>query len=310
MDHTDRGTFAGKVALVTGASSGLGHAVARLLTDRGARVFGVARDGDALRQAMIEIAGWEAAGHCAPADVASPEACTAAVAACVAGLGGLDVLINVAGSHTLRHTADVTDEDWARDLAVNLNGPFYLSRAALPHLLERGGNIVNVASVAGLQGQAYSVGYCAAKHGLVGLTRAMALEFTGTPLRINAVCPGGMVTPQVTNFAFPDGVDFELVMKSASPRGLMEPEDVAKTVAFLASDDASAIHGAVYSVDNGKMACVSSKARSSRSAGSSTTSSRRSGTSPNSWASRDGCGSRTCTSDPSSARTAGGPPTT
>ncbi|MFD6058710.1 SDR family NAD(P)-dependent oxidoreductase [Rhodococcus wratislaviensis] len=254
MDDTGRGTFAGKIALVTGASSGLGRAVARLLTDRGARVFGVARDGDALRQAMIDIAGPEAAAHCAPADVASPDACSAAVAACVSGLGGLDVLINVAGSHTLRHTADVTDDDWARDLAVNLNGPFYLSRAALPHLLERGGNIVNVASVAGLEGQAYSAGYCAAKHGLVGLTRAMALEFTGTPLRINAVCPGGMMTPQVTNFAFPDGVDFDLVMKSASPRGLMEPEDVAKTVAFLASDDASAIHGAVYSVDNGKMA--------------------------------------------------------
>jgi meso-butanediol dehydrogenase/(S,S)-butanediol dehydrogenase/diacetyl reductase len=212
MDDSDRGTFAGKVALVTGASSGLGHAVARILTDRGARVFGVARSGDALRQAMIEIAGPEAAGSCVPADVASPDACSAAVAACVSGLGGLDVLVNVAGSHTLRHTADVTDDDWARDLAVNLNGPFYLSRAALPHLLN------------------------------------------GTPLRINAVCPGGMMTPQVTNFAFPDGVDFDLVMKSASPRGLMEPGGVAKTVAFLASDDAAAIHGAVYSVDNGKMA--------------------------------------------------------
>ncbi|TQC48412.1 SDR family oxidoreductase [Rhodococcus sp. WS4] len=254
MDETDRGSFAGKIALVTGASSGLGRAVARVLTDRGARVFGVARDGDALRQSMIEIAGTDAADWCAPTDVASPDACRAAVESCVATLGGLDVLINVAGSHTLRHTADVTDADWARDLAVNLDGPFFLSRAALPHLLERGGNIVNVASVAGLEGQAYSAGYCAAKHGLVGLTRAMTLEFTGTPLRINAVCPGGMMTPQVTNFTFPDGVDFDLVMKSASPRGLMEPEDVAKTVAFLASDDASAIHGAVYAVDNGKMA--------------------------------------------------------
>ncbi|WP_072691333.1 SDR family NAD(P)-dependent oxidoreductase [Rhodococcus marinonascens] len=254
MDDTVVGSFTGKVALVTGASSGLGRAVAQALTDRGAQVFGVARDGDALRRTMIEIAGSDGAKRYAPADVASSVACTAAVDSCVSTLGGLDVLVNVAGAHTLRHSADVTDEDWARDLAVNLNGPFYLARAALPHLLARGGNIVNVASVAGLEGQAYSAGYCAAKHGLVGLTRAMALEFTGTSLRINAICPGGMMTPQVTNFAFPEGVDFELVMKSAAPRGLMEPGDVAKMVAFLASDDASAVHGAVYAVDNGKMA--------------------------------------------------------
>ncbi|MCQ4121938.1 SDR family NAD(P)-dependent oxidoreductase [Rhodococcus tibetensis] len=254
MDDTGQGSFAGKVALVTGASSGLGRAVAGLLTDRGATVFGVARDGDALRRAMIEIAGPDAAGHCSSTDIASPEGCSAAVRSCVSALGGLDVLVNVAGAHVLRHTAEVTDDEWARDLAVNLNGPFFLSRAALPHLLERGGNIVNVASIAGLEGQAYSAGYCAAKHGLVGLTRAMALEFTGTALRVNAVCPGGMMTPQVTNFALPDGVDVELVMKTASPRGLMEPDDVAKMVVFLASGDASAVHGAVYSVDNGKMA--------------------------------------------------------
>lgn len=244
----------GKIALVTGASSGLGRAVAEILTGRGAKVFGVARSKDTLHQAMTELTGSDGAGHYSASDVSDSAQCDAAVQACVDAFGGIDILVNVAGSHTIRHTADIADDDWAHDLAVNLNGPFFLSRAALPYLLSRGGNIVNVSSIAGLEGQAYSAGYCAAKHGLIGLTRAMAMEFTGKSLRVNAICPGGMMTPQVTGFTFPDGVDFDLIMKVASPRGLMEPEDVAKMVAFLASDDASAIHGAVYSVDNGKMA--------------------------------------------------------
>ncbi|WP_185993375.1 SDR family oxidoreductase [Rhodococcus sp. KBS0724] len=240
--------------MVTGASSGLGRAVAEILTRRGAKVFGVARGKDKLHQAMTELAGNDGEGHYSASDVSDSAQCDAAVQACVDAFGGIDILVNVAGSHTIRHTADMTDDDWAHDLAVNLNGPFFLSRAALPHLLARGGNIVNVSSIAGLEGQAYSAGYCAAKHGLIGLTRAMAMEFTGKSLRVNAICPGGMMTPQVTGFTFPDGVDFDLIMKVASPRGLMEPADVAKMVAFLASDDAAAIHGAVYSVDNGKMA--------------------------------------------------------
>jgi NAD(P)-dependent dehydrogenase (short-subunit alcohol dehydrogenase family) len=154
----------------------------------------------------------------------------------------------------MRHTTSVVDADWDYDLAVNLNGPFYLCRAALPHLLEAGGNIVNVTSIAGVEGEVYSAGYCAAKHGLVGLTRALAIEFTKERLRVNAVCPGGMLTPQVTDFVAPQDADFNLIMRIAAPRGMMAPADVAKVIAFLASDDAAAIHGAVYNVDNGKTA--------------------------------------------------------
>jgi len=165
----------------------------------------------------------------------------------------LDVLVNVAGFHKMRHTQTTSDEDWERDLAVNLNGPFYLSRAALPHLLEVGGNIVNVASIAGVEGEVYSAGYCAAKHGLVGLTKALAIEFTKDKLRVNVVCPGGMPTAQATEFEAPENADWDLIMRIASPRGFMETADVAKVIAFLASDDAAAIHGAVYRVDNGKV---------------------------------------------------------
>lgn len=240
----------GKIALVTGASSGLGAAVAQLFAARGASVFGISRDAERMATVFADVPG----GVYESVDVVSPEACAQAVANCVERFGRLDALINVAGFHQMRHTLDVTDDDWARDLAVNLNGPFFLTRAALPHLLEAGGNIVNVSSIAGIEGEVYSAGYCAAKHGLVGLTRALAIEFTADRLRVNAVCPGGMVTAQATEFAAPDNADWNLIMRIASPRGLMDVADVAKTIAFLASDDASAVHGAVYIVDNGKTA--------------------------------------------------------
>lgn len=241
-------TLTGKVALITGTSAGLGAATARLFAQRGASVFGVARDAERLAEVFADVPG----GRFASVDVTSPGACRDAVAECVAAFGRLDVLVNVAGFHKMRHTLDVTDDDWARDLAVNLHGPFYLCRAALPHLLEVGGNIVNVSSIAGVEGEVYSAGYCAAKHGLVGLTRALAVEFTKGQLRVNAICPGGMPTAQTTEFEAPKDADWDLIMRIASPRGFMATDDVAKSIAFLASDDAAAIHGAVYRVDNGK----------------------------------------------------------
>lgn len=237
-----------KVALVTGASSGLGAETARLLSTQGATVFGVARDNQRLADVFADVER----GAYASVDIASAQACQDAVEQCVREFGGLDVLVNVAGRHQMRRTEEMTDDDWAHDLAVNLNGPFYLCRAALPHLLERGGNIVNVSSIAGVEGQAYSAGYCAAKHGLIGLTRALALEYTADRLRVNAVCPGGMLTPQIEQFSAPDNANYDLIMRTAAPRGFMQPLDVANVVAFLASDAAAVIHGAVYRVDNGK----------------------------------------------------------
>ncbi|MCK0173489.1 MULTISPECIES: SDR family NAD(P)-dependent oxidoreductase [Mycobacteriaceae] len=240
----------GKVALVTGASSGLGAATAKLFAQRGATVFGISRDSDRMAEVFADVPG----GTYASVDITSPQACRQAVADCVEKFGRLDVLANVAGFHQMRHTPTMSDEDWDYDLAVNLNAPFYLCRAALPHLLETGGNIVNVASVAGVEGEVYSAGYCSAKHGLVGLTRALAIEFTADRLRVNVICPGGMVTPQTTEFAAPEGADWNLIMRIAAPRGMMDVADVAKTIAFLASDDAAAVHGAVYLVDNGATA--------------------------------------------------------
>ena len=241
-------TLEGKIAFVTGASSGLGAETARLLSRRGATVFGIGRDAARL----AEVFGDVEKGSYASVDIASTQACKDAIEQCVRELSGLDVLINIAGRHQMRRTESMTDDEWTQDLAVNLNGPFHLCKAALPYLLERGGNIVNVSSIAGVEGQAYSAGYCAAKHGLIGLTRALAVEYTADRLRVNAVCPGGMLTPQIEQFTAPENPNYDLIMRTASPRGMMQPLDVANVIAFLASDDATAIHGAVYRVDNGK----------------------------------------------------------
>src|ERR1700761_7049886 len=238
----------GKVALVTGASSGLGAETAKLFSRQGATVFGIGRDTGRLAGVFADVER----GSYASVDVASPQACRDAVDRCVREFGGLAVLVNIAGKHQMRRTESMTDDDWANDLAVNLSGPFYLCTAALPQLLERGGNIVNVSSIAGVEGQAYSAGYCAAKHGLIGLTRALAVEYTVDRLRVNAVCPGGMLTPQLEQFSAPDDPNYDLIMRTASLRGMMQPLDVANVIAFLASDAAAAIHGAVYRVDNGK----------------------------------------------------------
>lgn len=237
-----------KVALVTGASSDLGAEIAKLFSRQGATVFGIGRDTSRLSDVFVDV---ERGGY-ASVDIASAEACRDAVEHCVREFGGLDILVNVAGKHQMRRTESMTDDDWEQDVAVNMNGPFYLCRAALPHLLKRAGNIVNVSSIAGIEGQAYSAGYCAAKHGLVGLTRALAVEYTADRLRVNAVCPGGMLTPQIEQFSAPDNPNYDLILRTASPRGMMQPLDVANVIAFLASDAAAAVHGAVYRVDNGK----------------------------------------------------------
>lgn len=185
------------------------------------------------------------------ADLAHPAACGAAVAACVEAYGRLDVLGNVAGIYVAGHTTEVALEQYRRIMAVNLDAYFFLSQAAIPHLLETGGNIVNIASNAGLQGVPYSAAYCMSKGGVVQLTRSLAVEFLKTPLRVNAVAPAGTNTNIAASMQFPADVDVDLVTRLAGLRGLAEPEEVAAVFAFLASDEARSVTGAVYTVDNG-----------------------------------------------------------
>ena len=248
------GRFPGRAILVTGASSGLGAAAVRRFASEGGSVYAAARDQTRLADVAASCADLAGVVRFGPLDVASPESCRSAVAAAAKTFGRLDVLVNNAGRHDFRITTDVTDEQWTHDIAVNLSGAFFVAQAAIPHLLAAGGNIVNVASVAGLMGEAYSAAYTAAKHGIVGLTKALAVEYLHAPLRVNCICPGGMDTPQVHTIDVPEGVNWDLIMRVSAARGLMDADSVAAVIAFLASDDASSVHGSIQPVDQGHLA--------------------------------------------------------
>ena len=167
-----------------------------------------------------------------------------------AELGPPHALCNVAGLLKMAHTVDTSFEDWQRLLAVNLTGTFLMCQAVLPYLLESGGNIVNVASTAGLMGQPYSAAYCASKGGVVLLTKALAVEYVERGVRVNAVAPGMMETPMTGGgFTMPEDVSRRLIARITSPMGSVKPEQVAKTIAFLASDDGEYVSGSIVSID-------------------------------------------------------------
>jgi NAD(P)-dependent dehydrogenase (short-subunit alcohol dehydrogenase family) len=243
--------FAGKAALVTGAAGGIGRATARRLGEEGASVLCVDVRADDAAQTAADIVAAGGTAESRGLDVRSSAACTEAVQAVVDSWGRLDVLCNVAGILHAVHTPDESDDGWSSVLGVNLDGPFFLSRAALPHLLEAKGAIVNVASTAGVMGQAYMAAYCASKHGVVGLTRALAVEFARKGLRVNAVCPGGVDTAMTSGIEFPDKVNIHLIMRAHLVDEPQPPESVAGLIAWLGSEDARFVNGAIVPIDAG-----------------------------------------------------------
>jgi NAD(P)-dependent dehydrogenase (short-subunit alcohol dehydrogenase family) len=249
-----RETMGGKVALVTGASSGIGTAVVAGLADAGYSILAAGRD--RLRTEHVgteypEVRTWVG-------DITTPESCADLVMACIEQFGRLDVLVNNAGIYQAADAERTTNELWSRTLAVNLNAPFYLSRDAMPHLRQTKGVILNIASDWGLVGGKKATAYCASKGGMVLMTKSMALDHAHEGIRINAICPGDVETPMLYAEGAARGLEPDQALREAaraSPTGkVTSAADVAALVVFLASEAASQITGAALSIDGGNTA--------------------------------------------------------
>lgn len=241
----------GKAALVTGSASGLGRATALALARAGADLLLVDLNAAGLEETAggVRELGSRAEFHAT--DLSVGDNCRAAVAAAVDAFGRLDALCNVAGIIIFTHAHEMAQRDWERTIAVNLSAPFYLMQAAIPHLLKTDGAIVNVASSGAFVGESYVGAYCAAKAGLVHLTKALAMEYVHQPIRINAVAPGGMATPLGHTIKMPENVDYELIKRFSGLRGLVEVDDVGEVIAYLCSDAGRGFHGACLNIDRG-----------------------------------------------------------
>jgi len=246
--------FTDKRVIITGTGSGIGHATALLFAAEGATVACLDLKGADETAATITADGGTAYAYVC--DVSNSATVKSVVDTAAAAMGGIDILLNIAGIGHFAWTHE-EDPDWFdRIVGVNLNGTFYMCRYALPYLLETGnGVIVNTASNAGLMGLPWSAAYCSSKGGVVQLTRALAFEYRGKNVRVNAVAPGGTNTNIVNSFTtLPEGADFREMSKMMSPMGQAEPSEMAEAFAFIASQQARFMTGSIVSVDGG-LAC-------------------------------------------------------
>ncbi len=253
----DRARFTDRVAYVTGAASGLGRATAALFASEGAKVFAVDINGDGVRETVGAIRGNGGNALGGVCDVADMESVAASVEYTVESFGGLHILINAAGIGRAARLEEIDEREWQRVIGVNLNGVFNTTKAAIGHLTaEPGGVVVNIASIAGLRGQAYCSHYAASKAGMINFTRSIALEFASRGLRANCIAPGGVETSLIAGFVPRQDFEPQLVAYYSPPvpHRLAKPEDVAVQIAFLASDEARTINGAVLVCDYGTMA--------------------------------------------------------
>lgn len=249
--------FAARCVLITGAASGLGRATALHFSGEGARIYAVDRnvEGAAETVELVRRAGGQA--DWSMCDVTEADSVRENIERAAGTLGAIHILINAAGLGRAARFEEIEIDEWRRVMAVNLDGPFLTMKAALPHLLANpGSNIVNVASVAAMRGQAYHAHYSASKAGLLNLTRSVALEFASRGLRANCICPGGVMTPFIRNFIPRPDFEPSLVAYYSPPvpHKLASPADVAKVIAFLASDDAAHINGSALIADDGTLA--------------------------------------------------------
>ncbi len=242
------GNMQDQVALVTGGSRGIGAAIVKALAGRGATVAaGYSRNSDAAEQLRKELPDGQVSIH--QGNIGEPEDAQRVVDEVLEQHGRLDVLVNNAGINEDKMIRKMSPDDWDKVIKINLNGAFYLSSKVLPHMLERGsGRIVNISSVIGEMGNVGQANYAAAKSGLHGLTKTMALETAAKGITVNAVTPGFIATDMVTSM--PDEA-LEKVVKLIPVGRLGEPGEVARVVEFLADPDSGYITGTVVSINGG-----------------------------------------------------------
>jgi len=241
----------GKAALVTGAASGLGRATAIKLAQAGADLFLVDLNEEGLKETEGTIAKAGIKVVISATDLSDPETCAPLVDEAVEAFGRLDALCNIAGIIKFSHSHQMPRSDWDKTIAINLTAPFLLSQAAIPHLLESEGAIVNCASTAAFVGEAYATAYCASKAGILQMTKAMAMEYVRKPIRINAVAPGGMMTNIAANMTMPEDPEYDLIQRFSGLRGLVEVDDVADQICLLASEAGRGFHGSCITIDAG-----------------------------------------------------------
>jgi 3-oxoacyl-[acyl-carrier protein] reductase len=247
------GRLEGKVAVITGAGSGIGRASAELFAAEGARVAVVDVNSESSQETAEAIgrAGGEAIAI--PTDVSDPEAVQAMADAAVGRFGRVDVLMSNAGIlDDFEPAAETSDEVWNRILGVNLNGMFFTARALIPQMLEHGGGaIINVASTAGLNGGNGGAAYTTSKHGVIGFTRQLCFDYARKGIRCNVICPGAVETGMTEEIFSSGDAEVMKAVESAPIGRWAQPEELAAAALFLASDDASFVNGAVYVVDGG-----------------------------------------------------------